>query len=91
MLLVCINISIRLLSPDTADAKCQYHARGDDRDIIDFFCETGEGSIKLNGDNTKIRDSRGLTDQQKQAAVDYVNQVRIIADHRTELYKKSIQ
>ncbi|WP_158640342.1 LTA synthase family protein [Pseudothauera hydrothermalis] len=63
--------------------RCAFHARGDDRDVIDVFCPNGgEGSIKLRGDQTRFQSKSGLDAEQTTAIVAWVNRYRILAEQR---------
>ncbi|RVU32661.1 LTA synthase family protein [Neptunomonas marina] len=68
---------------------CLFHARGDSRDVIDVFCPAGHGSIVLAGENSRFRDSEGLSEDMKQALLDEVAYKRIVGDYQHAKYLES--
>ncbi len=47
------NIFATQKPPDT-DERCIVHSRGDEMDLVDVFCGTRQGRVRLNGDATSV-------------------------------------
>ncbi len=71
------------LSEKVRAAKCVYHQRGDNRDMINVFCSEQSGSVKLKGDDTFLV-SGDLENSSK--AIDYINYNRILQSKRQNLF-----
>jgi len=66
---VCNARGLRdMLHPERTTPACLYHARGDRRDSIDVFCAEGEGTIRLAGDGTAMRDWIAAPGHEEEAA-----------------------
>lgn len=77
-----------MLEPEQNEARCLYHARGDNRDHIDAFCPLADGSVahglvRLKGDQTQVLSDTGLSQELKERVVREVNTHRIVGDERT--------
>lgn len=77
-----------MLEPEATESRCLYHARGDNRDHIDAFCPLVDGSearavIRLDGDDTRVVSSEGLTPELEQQVLLEINTHRIVGDERT--------
>lgn len=78
-----------LFEPDKTVARCVFHARGDDRDHIDVFCDEGEGVIELAGDETYFISHNGLSDTRQNILLNEVNQHRILGDIRQQAFQQT--
>lgn len=77
---VCQRTGLRsMLQPDHASSRCLLHARGDWRDRVDLFCPSGEGTVQVEGDNSRFIVVDGLSPKQQQQGLD------ILAQHRLQL------
>jgi len=72
-----------LFDPDATEARCLYHARGDNRDHLDVFCPGGRAVVELQGDHTRLIRNRGIAPDLEQTVLWEVNTHRIIGDERT--------
>ncbi|WP_447553421.1 LTA synthase family protein [Vreelandella sp. EE22] len=54
-----------LLEPAGTWPLCVFHARGDQRDRVDVFCPHGQGSIRVDGDDSRFARATGLSDTLK--------------------------
>ncbi|WNL40142.1 LTA synthase family protein [Halomonas sp. PAMB 3232] len=43
-----------LLNPDDTSPACVFHARGDQRDLVNVFCPQGQGVIRVDGDDSRF-------------------------------------
>lgn len=50
-----------LLVPEETQARCLFHARGDNRDHVDVYCAEGEGVVQVNGDDSRFISSKNLS------------------------------
>ena len=57
--------------------RCVFHGRGDDRSLVDVFCDQGEGTIQLDGDHTRMIESENLSAAEADALVQQLNRYRI--------------
>lgn len=64
---VCATADRRdmLARPDQG-AQCIFHARGDHRDRIDVLCDHAEGTVEVDGDNSRFVDHSGLNATERQ-------------------------
>lgn len=78
-----------LLAPGETEPRCIFHGRGDSRDLVNVFCPNGEGTIKLAGDKTSMSDSKGLSKDQQQDLINWLNHYRIMRDAKQEQWNNS--
>ncbi len=71
------------LQSESSEERCVFHARGDDRDIINVFCPNGHGSVQLNGDNSYFLNSTNLPIKQQAVLINKINADRIMASYQT--------
>ncbi len=77
-----------LFEPDKTVARCVFHARGDDRDHLDVFCDEGDGTIELAGDKTHFINQKGLNNERQIDLVNELNQHRILGDIRQQKFQQ---
>ncbi|MCV6623934.1 MAG: LTA synthase family protein [Cellvibrionaceae bacterium] len=87
------NGHVSWLRPEVQqEEKCVFHAQGVDRDIVDVICSNGHGSIKLQGDETRFRASKGLSTDQKKSILLRLNAHRIQGDiDHLDFWKKKTE
>lgn len=68
-------------------SRCILHARGDHRDHLDVLCSAGEGTVKVDGDDSHFLESEGLTADRRQALLERIAAQRINADETAPLLK----
>lgn len=69
-----------MLNAHISAPRCVYHVRGDLREEVNLFCPQGEGVILLAGDRTRFRKAAGLSRQQQEQALGWLNRYRIERD-----------
>lgn len=55
-----------MLEVEKNTPRCVFHTRGDHRDHLDVFCPNGEGTVKIDGDNSHFIDSENIPKQKQQ-------------------------
>ena len=61
-----------MLAENPTSPCCILHARGDHRDRIDVFCTNGEGTVRIDGDESRFLESDGLSRTQRRALLDRI-------------------
>ncbi len=75
---MCERIGVRdMLQPEATNPLCLLHARGDWRDRVDVFCPDGEGTVQVDGDDSRFIESMGLTSERQQIVLDTVARYRL--------------
>jgi hypothetical protein len=70
-----------LLSDDMPQApRCVLHTRGDRRDRVDAFCQDGEGTIAIAGDDSHFLESEGLNKDREEALLERIALQRLEAE-----------
>ena len=70
-----------------AEARCVCHTRGDDRNLVEVYCEHSRGTVQLAGDESRFVSNRGLTPDQQKAILLELASLRLIADaHNDEFF-----
>ena len=69
--------------PPHADS-CVFHLRGGERGIVNVLCDSGEGQVRLDGDDTRFRWSEGLSDDRKARLLDAIATERMEGVRRFE-------
>lgn len=54
------------LAHEDIEPRCLLHARGDQRDRVDVFCPTGEGTVAVAGDDSAFIDVEGIPRDEQQ-------------------------
>lgn len=57
--------------------RCLLHARGDQRDRVDVFCPTGEGTVAVAGDDSAFVDVEGLNNAEQKQVLDNIIRQRL--------------
>jgi hypothetical protein len=69
-----------MLAPEESEPRCMMHARGDRRDHVDVFCPSGEGTLRVAGDESGFIDSEGLDKSRRMELLDQLARQRILCD-----------
>lgn len=67
-----------MLADDHA-SRCVLHTRGDYRDHIDALCHDGEGTVKIDGDDSHFIESDGLSAEQRRALLERIARRRLLS------------
>ena len=54
------------LDPEASDSRCLLHARGDDREQVDVFCGSGNGTVRVEGDESRFIASKRMSAEQRE-------------------------
>lgn len=65
-----------LLQPDISWPDCVFHARGDQRDRVNVFCDHGSGTIVIAGDDSRFLKTTGLSEMREQHLLERLAQER---------------
>lgn len=77
----------RNLFAPSVEPRCVFHTRGDDRNLVEVYCERGQGTVQLAGDDSRFLSERELTPNQQQAILLQLARLRLIADaHNDEFF-----
>lgn len=66
-----------MLADKDTQPRCMFHARGDHRDFVDVLCANGDGTVKLDGDDSRFVDVVNLTKQEQKLLLDEIAWRRI--------------
>lgn len=78
-----------LLASGPVRSECVFHARGDNRDLIDVFCPDGAaGQVTLDGDDTRFTQARGIAPQEQRALVQRLNRARLALQARHVAFRE---
>ena len=70
-----------------AEARCVFHTRGDDRNLVEVYCQHSRGTVQLAGDESRFVSNQGLTRDQQKAILLELASLRLIADaHNDEFF-----
>ena len=73
-----------LLEPNSTEARCVIHARGDRRNHLDVFCEKGEGTVQVAGDDSAFIEVDGLDPDLQRVLLNRIAWERIEAAARSQ-------
>lgn len=74
-------------SPDAA--RCVFHTRGDDRNLIEVYCESGQGTVRLAGDDSRFLTQTGLSLRRQEDLLLELARLRLIADAHNDSFPDS--
>lgn len=69
--------------------RCVFHSRGDDRNLIEVYCESGGGTVRLAGDDSRFLAQSGLSFGQQNAVLLELARLRLMADAHTDAFADS--
>lgn len=80
----CVDVDYtNLFDAAPVRSECIFHARGDNRDLIDVFCpDGGQGQIVLHGDNTRFLRAEGIDAAVQTALLQRLNHTRLARQAR---------
>lgn len=64
-------------APAANAGKCAFHARGNQRDLVDVICDGGRGVIKLDGDQTRFLQNQGLNESTRESLLADIARIRL--------------
>ena len=65
-------------APAANEGKCAFHARGNQRDLVDVICDGGRGVIKLDGDQTRFLQNQGLNESSQESLLADIARIRLL-------------
>ena len=76
-----------MLAPAESRPRCLFHARGDDRDLIDVFCPQGEATVTLAGDDSRVSAGDGFPPHLAAEVLARIARTRIVGDARESAWR----
>ena len=86
----CSPFGVRdMLAPAESRPRCLFHARGDDRDLIDVFCPQGEATVALAGDDSRVTAGDGFPSRLSAEILERIARYRIVGDARENAWRRA--
>lgn len=68
------------------DRRCVFHTRGDDRNLIETYCDAGHGTVRLAGDESRFISATGLSPERQQEILLEIARLRLVADAHDDAF-----
>jgi len=79
----------RMDFPPTDNSTCAFHARGNQRGLVDVICTDGRGLVRLDGDHSRFIESHGLARARQEIILTQIARTRLQARYRHQLQTES--
>ncbi len=66
--------------------RCVFHSRGDDRNLVEVYCDAGRGTVRLAGDDSRFLSQRGLTPERQGEILLRLARLRLMADAHNDAF-----